>query len=225
MFLVGHVHHEKKFAKEIASVSIKAIDLLHAASHLDKRHDFELGSMRSGYLAMKVYDETDVLNEMTTQEKSEHLDYTIDLLPARIIAKFFDNELKKLEEQDIVEKVANQPTPWISPIVVTPKKDGDMREANQAIERETHTMPTLQDFKAEVNGTKFFSKIDLKQAYHQLELHPDSRFITTFSTHAYEGLFQYKRLNYGTNSAAEIFQNVLQQNLSDIRGVIEKPGG
>ena len=36
---------------------------------------------------------------------------------------------------------------------------------NQAIERERHTMPTLQDFKAEVNGAKFFSKIDLKQAY------------------------------------------------------------
>ncbi|CAB4001723.1 Hypothetical predicted protein [Paramuricea clavata] len=34
------------------------------------------------------------------------------------------NELKKLEEQDIVEKVTNQPTPWISPIVFTPKKDG-----------------------------------------------------------------------------------------------------
>ncbi|CAB4026663.1 Retrovirus-related Pol poly from transposon, partial [Paramuricea clavata] len=132
-------------------------------------------------------------------------------------------ELKKLEEQDIVEKVANEPTPWISPIVVMPKKDGGirlcvaMREANQAIERERHTMPTLQDFKAEVNGAKFFSKINLKRAYHRLELHPDSRFITTFSTH--EGLFQYKRLNYGTNSAAEIFQNVLQQNLSDIRGV------
>ncbi|CAB3987363.1 Hypothetical predicted protein [Paramuricea clavata] len=58
--------------------------------------------------------------------------------------------------------------------------------------------------KAEVNGAKFFSKIDLKQAYHQLELHPDSRFITTFSTH--EGLFRD-------------IQNVLQQNLSDIRGV------
>ena len=137
--------------------------------------------------------------------------------------KDVSKELKKLEEQDIIEKVADQPTPWISPIVATPKKDGgirlcvDMREANQAIERERHTIPTLQDFKAEVNGSKFFSKIDLKQAYHQLELHPDSRFITTFSTH--EGLYQYKRLNYGTNSAAKIFQNVLQQNLSDIRGV------
>ena len=61
-------------------------------------------------------------------------------------------ELKKLQDQDVIEKVTNQPTPWISPIVATPKKDGgiricvDMREANQAIERERHTMPTLQDF-------------------------------------------------------------------------------
>ena len=132
-------------------------------------------------------------------------------------------ELKKLQDQDIIEKVTNQPTPWISPIVATPKKDGgiricvDMREANQAIERERHTMPTLQDFKAEVNEAKFFPKIDLKQVYHQLELDEESRFITTFTTH--EGLYQYKRLNYRTNCAAEIFQNVLQQNLSDIRGV------
>ena len=132
-------------------------------------------------------------------------------------------ELKKLQNQDIIEKVTNQPTPWISPIIATPKKDGgiricvDMREANQAIERERHTMPMLQDFKAEVNEAKFFSKIDLKQAYRQLELDEESHFITTFTTH--EGLYQYKRLNYGTNSAAEIFQNVLQQNLSDIRGV------
>ena len=97
------------------------------------------------------------------------------------IRKDVSKELKKLEEPDIVEKVANQPTPWISPIVDTQKKDGgtricvDMREANQAIERERQTMPKLQDFKAEVNGAKFFSKIDLKQAYHQLELHPQSR--------------------------------------------------
>jgi hypothetical protein len=68
-----------------------------------------------------------------------------------------------------------------------------------------------------MNGSKYFPKIDLKQAYHQLELKEESRYITTFSTH--EGLFRYKRLNYGTNSAPELFQNILQQNLSDIRGV------
>lgn len=86
------------------------------------------------------------------------------------VRKDVARELAKLEEQDIIEKVVDQPTPWISPIVVTPKKDGgtricvDMREANKAIERERHTMPTLNDFKTEVNGAKYFSKLDLKQA-------------------------------------------------------------
>ena len=109
--------------------------------------------------------------------------------------KDVSKELEKLVKQDIIEKVIDQPTPWISPIVCTPKKDGgirlcvDMRAANEAIERKRHIMPTIQDFKAEVNGSKFFSKIDLKQAYHQLELEPESRYVTTFSTH--EGLYQY----------------------------------
>ena len=139
------------------------------------------------------------------------------------LRKAVSKELEKLQDEDIIEHVKDQPTPWISPIVCTPKKDGsirlcvDMREANQAIERERHVMPTLSDFKADVNGSRFFSKIDLRQAYHQLELAPESRFITTFTTH--EGLFQFKRLNYGTSSAAECFQNVLQQNLADIPGV------
>jgi cephalosporin-C deacetylase-like acetyl esterase len=65
----------------------------------------------------------------------------------------------------------------------------DMRAANQAIKRERHIMPTLSDFRAELNGSKYFSKIDLIQAYHQLELKEESRYITTFSTH--EGLFSY----------------------------------
>ena len=59
--------------------------------------------------------------------------------------------------------------------------------------------------------------MDLAQAYHQLELHEDSRYITTFSTHV--GLFRYKRLNYGTNAAAEIFQYTLQQQLQGLSGV------
>ena len=137
--------------------------------------------------------------------------------------KTVSKELEKLVQQNIIENVVNQPTPWISPIICTPKKDNsihicvDMRAPNQAIEREGHIMPTIQDFKAEANGSKYFSKIDLKQVYHQLELAPESHKITTFSTH--EGLFQYKRLNYGTNSAAEIFRNILQQTLSDLKGV------
>ena len=72
------------------------------------------------------------------------------------LRKEVSKELRKLEDQDIIERVENKPIPWISPIVCTPKKDGglricvDMREANIAIERERHLMPTIQDFKTEV---------------------------------------------------------------------------
>ena len=137
--------------------------------------------------------------------------------------KEVSKELDKLVKDDIIERVSDQPTPWISPIVCTPKKDGgtriciDMRKANMAIQRERHIMPTLDDFKAEVHGSKFFSKVDLRQTYHQLPLAEQSRYITTFTTH--EGLFRFKRLNYGTNSAADIFQNVLQRNLSNLGGI------
>ncbi|XP_062585044.1 uncharacterized protein K02A2.6-like [Saccostrea cucullata] len=54
-----------------------------------------------------------------------------------------EKEIQALLEQDIIEKVGNTPTPWVSPIVTPPKKDPneirlciDMREANKAIVRE-----------------------------------------------------------------------------------------
>eukprot|EP00794_Sanderia_malayensis_P005113 gene5112-biopygen4171 len=93
-----------------------------------------------------------------------------------------------------------------------------MRMPNKAIKRVRYPIPTVNDISVELNGAKYFSKLDLAQAYHQLPLHEDSRYITTFNTHV--GLFRYTRLNYGTNAAMEIFQHILQQNLQGISGVI-----
>jgi hypothetical protein len=85
-----------------------------------------------------------------------------------------------------------------------------MRAANKAIKRVQHPIPTVKDVLLELNGAKFFTKLDLTQAYHQLELSPSSRQITTFVRHT--GIYGFKRLNYGTNSAAEIFQHTFVQH-------------
>lgn len=76
----------------------------------------------------------------------------------------------------------------------------------------------MDDILADLNGAKVFSTLDLTTGYHQIELHPDSRYITTFSMHV--GLRRYKRLNFGISSAAEIFQNTIRETLSDIPGVL-----
>ena len=132
-------------------------------------------------------------------------------------------ELDRLKHLDIIEP-ATGPTPWISPIVVVHKPQGqgiriciDSRAMNTAIERECHPIPTIDELITDLNGATTFSKIDLNKGYHQLELHPESRGITTFSTN--EGLFRYKRLSFGINSAAEIFQQRIAEMLHNLAGV------
>ncbi len=135
-------------------------------------------------------------------------------------------ELTRLQELDIIEPVDDQPTPWISPLTVVakPKKPDeiricvDMRSANKAIQRERHVTPTIDDIITQVNGAVMFSKLDLNAGYHQIELAPESRYITVFSSHI--GLFRYKRLNFGVCSAAEKFQNLIQSALGGLNGVI-----
>ena len=78
-------------------------------------------------------------------------------------------------------------------------------------------MPTVDDIISYLNGATTFSKLDLNQGYHQLELTPESRDATTFSTQ--DGLWRYKRLNFGVSSASEIFQHAIARALSGIDGV------
>ena len=55
-----------------------------------------------------------------------------------------------------------------------------------------------------------------RAGYHQLTLAEESRCITTFTTH--KGLRRYARLNFGTNSASETFQKVINEQTQDIPG-------
>jgi hypothetical protein len=134
-------------------------------------------------------------------------------------------EIKKMLDQDLIEPIKG-PTPWVSPIVPIPKPNApneirictDAREANQAIMRERHNTPTIDDLTVKLNGAAVISKFDLKSGYNQILIDPASRYITAFCTHM--GIFQYKRLNFGINTASEIFQKAIEQVISGIEGVL-----
>ena len=78
-------------------------------------------------------------------------------------------------------------------------------------------MPTVDEVMTNLNGAQFLPKIGLSTASYKLVLAEDFRYITNISTHI--GLFQYARLNYGTNAAAELFQFTLQEALKGIANV------
>ena len=129
--------------------------------------------------------------------------------------------IDELIQADIIEPVKG-PTSWVSPLVCVPKPNGDIRlcidvrQANCAILCERFPIPTVEEVLQDLNGATTFSLLDLRAGYHQLELDPNSRDITTFVSH--KGLFRYKRLIFGVNCAAEMYQKTLQQVLQGLEG-------
>ena len=135
----------------------------------------------------------------------------------------YEKALEKLEKEGIIQKV--EYSKWASPTVTVEKPDGSIRicgdysrTINAHSDLEQHPLPTLDEILAKLSGGQKFTKLDLSQAYHQLELDPQSRAFTTISTN--KGLFEYVRLPFGIHSAVSIFQRTMEAILSDIPGCI-----
>ena len=111
----------------------------------------------------------------------------------------------------------NGPTPCLSPLVVLNNKTGDIRvcvdmhRANEAVVRERHPIPTIDEILEDMSGAVVFSKLNLKWGYHQIELKPESRSLATFVTHT--GLWLYWRLMFGVSSAPATYQHIICQVL------------
>ena len=77
----------------------------------------------------------------------------------------------------------------MSPVVVIPKKNSDirlcidMRRANEAVVRELYPIPTVEEILQDLNQSKVYSKLDIRWAFYKLELSPESQKITAFMTH------------------------------------------
>lgn len=108
-------------------------------------------------------------------------------------------ELEHLLKLDILTNRLAQPhstgTQWQQHNQILPQH----ARANIAIIHKRHVIPKLKEILTKLHNTTVFSKIDLKEGYHQILLHPDSRHISTFAIH--KAIFQYKRLIYGINPA------------------------
>ena len=134
-----------------------------------------------------------------------------------------DEKLHELLQAAIIEEIPEGPSAWISPLVVVLKSDGDirvcvdMRGVNEAIIRERHPIPTVEELLHDLNGSTVFSKVDLKWGFHQILLSEDSRHITTFVMH--HDLYRYKWLMFGVTSTPEKYQQIIRDVLRCCEGV------
>ena len=102
----------------------------------------------------------------------------------------------------------DEPTPWLSNLVVVPKGDGvrvcsDMCGGNKAMQRTNYSIPTVDDLLVKLKGSTVFTKLDLNNAFKRLELDESCRYITRFPTDTkLKRYTRYTRLMFGANSAS-----------------------
>ena len=132
-----------------------------------------------------------------------------------------NEELRRLQNEGTLTKV--EWSEWATPIVPVPKKDGSVRlcgdykvTVNPELQTEQYPLPRIENIFANIAGGQKFSKIDLHQAYHQLEMEGDSKKYLNINTHM--GLFQYNRLVFGIPSAPAIWQHTIDQVLEGTSG-------
>lgn len=130
--------------------------------------------------------------------------------------------LDGLESKGVISKVT-KPTPWVSSLCITEKKNGslrvclDPRDLNRAILRQHFSIPTAEDIQRRLAGKKIFSILDERDGYWQIKLDDESADLCTFNTPW--GRYRFHRLPFGIKSASEVFQQVNYESFGDIDGV------
>ncbi|BHF81940.1 hypothetical protein SprV_0802507500 [Sparganum proliferum] len=137
--------------------------------------------------------------------------------PRRIPVRYRDEVDKLLDELLQAKIIQPSSSPRASPIALVPKKDGslrlcvDYRRLNAVTVRDSFPLPRLDDTIDALGQAAWFSILDLKSGYWQVEIHPNDRHKTTFTVP--QGLFEFQTLPFGLCNAAATFQRLMYRVL------------
>ena len=139
--------------------------------------------------------------------------------PPLALKQQIEEELDRQVALGILEPVTT--SRWAAPVVPIKKRDGSIRlcgsydlTINAASDLEKYPLPRVEELFATLSGGQRFTKIDLREAYLQLELDESSREYTTINTH--KGLFRATRLAFGIKSAVAVFQREMETLLAGV---------
>nr|GEY30433.1 putative reverse transcriptase domain-containing protein [Tanacetum cinerariifolium] len=106
-------------------------------------------------------------------------------------------------------------SPWGAPVLFAKKKDGsfrmciDYRELNKLTNKNRYPVPRIDDLFDQLQGSQYFSKIDLRYGYHQPRVHEDDIPKTTFRTRY--GDFEFIVMPFGLTNAPAVFMDLMNR--------------
>ncbi|CAF1607330.1 unnamed protein product, partial [Didymodactylos carnosus] len=119
---------------------------------------------------------------------------------------------KQIINEQVKEMLDNH---IIRPIDGSPRFCVDYRKLNSITERDVYPLPLINDIIDKLGGAKYFTCLDLKQDYWQVEIDEKDRQKTTFVTS--EGIYDFNVMPYGLSNAPSTFQRIINSVLGDLR--------
>lgn len=133
-----------------------------------------------------------------------------------------DVEAVRQHLRDLLEAgvIRQSESPFSSPIVVVRKKNGDIRlcvdyrKLNLQTVKDAYALPNLEESFSALTGSKWFSVLDLKSGYYQIEMDECDKAKTAFVTPI--GFWEFNRMPQGVTNAPSTFQRLMEKCMGDL---------
>lgn len=121
--------------------------------------------------------------------------------------------IQQLLDSDIIR---HSQSPWASNVVLVKKKDGslricvDYRQLNLRTVKDAYALPRIDDLLEGLGGNVFYSVLDMRKGYHQVDIQEDDKPLTAFTVGPL-GFYEYNRLPLGLSNAPATYQRLMEQ--------------
>lgn len=125
--------------------------------------------------------------------------------------------LQELLESGVIRE---SESPFASPIVVVRKKNGsvrlciDYRKLNLQTIKDAYALPKLEDAFTALSGSEWFSVLDLKSGYYQIEMEEADKDKTAFVCPL--GFWEFNRMPQGVTNAPSTFQRLMEKCMGEM---------
>ncbi|GJW86847.1 putative reverse transcriptase domain-containing protein [Tanacetum coccineum] len=156
---------------------------------------------------------------------TRQVEFQIDLVPgvapvARSPYRLAPSEMQELSTQlqELSDKGFIRPSssPWGAPVLFVKKKDGsfwmciDYRELNKLTVKNRYPLLRIDDLFDQLQGSRVYSKIDLRSGYHQLRVREEDIPKTAFRTRY--GHYEFQVMPFGLTNAPAVFMDLMNRD-------------